>query len=206
VNVDGGRVESDPTVESTGGLDRRRTVTQLGEPAQPAPINDPSTSGVSLRPPQNRVSPVAIWYWMVRALTGWVVVVLVELGWMLGAQDGQQAWHVIGLIVTVVVAAVHLLVMPRWRYRVHRWEVTPQAIYTQAGWFHQELRIAPASRLQTIDSERGMFERLFGLTNLTVTTASAAGPLKIHGLDHATAQRLMSELMERVQATAGDAT
>ena len=49
-------------------------------------------------------------------------------------------------------------------------------------------------------------ERLFGLTNLTVTTASAAGPLKIHGLDYATAQRLMNELTVRVQATAGDAT
>ena len=96
--------------------------------------------------------------------------------------------------------------MPRWRYRVHRWEVTPEAVYTQSGWFDQERRIAPISRIQTVDSERGPLEQLFKLANVTVTTASAAGPLKIHSLDRATAQRLMDELTTRTQATPGDAT
>jgi hypothetical protein len=96
--------------------------------------------------------------------------------------------------------------MPRWRYRVHRWEVGPGAVYTRAGWVHQEARIAPISRIQTVDSERGPLEQLFGLANVTVTTASAAGPLKIHGLDRATAERLVDDLTTAAQATRGDAT
>ena len=80
-------------------------------------------------------------------------------------------------------AAAHLIVMPQWRYRVHRWETSADAVYTQSGWFNQERRIAPISRIQTVDSHRGPFEQLFGLANVTVTTASAAGPLEIHGLD-----------------------
>jgi hypothetical protein len=96
--------------------------------------------------------------------------------------------------------------MPQWRYRVHRWEVAPEAVYTRAGWLHQESRIAPISRIQTVDSERGPLEQLFGLANVTVTTASAAGPLKIEGLDHQTAQRLVDDLTTAAHATRGDAT
>ena len=60
---------------------------------------------------------------------------------------------------TGVLAVLHLVVMPQWRYRVHRWESTDQAVYTQTGWFTQERRIAPISRIQTVDSEFGVLER-----------------------------------------------
>jgi uncharacterized protein len=101
---------------------------------------------------------------------------------------------------------VHLIVMPQWRFRVHRWEATANAVYTQAGWFSQERRIAPISRIQTVDTERGPLEQLFRLSNVTVTTASAAGPLKIHGLDRDRAQALVDELATAIESTHGDAT
>jgi membrane protein YdbS with pleckstrin-like domain len=159
---------------------------------------------VTLRPPRNRVSRKAIGYWTVRALVGWLVVVAAQVIWLISA--GDLIPHLIGLVITAVVAAVHLVVMPQWRYRVHLWEATPEAVYTQAGWINQERRIAPVSRIQTVDSERGPLEQIFGLANVTVTTASAAGPLKIDGLDHATAQRLVEDLTANTQATPGDAT
>jgi membrane protein YdbS with pleckstrin-like domain len=160
---------------------------------------------VRLRPPRHRVSRRAIWYWAARALLGWLALAAVQVLWLL-SDDGHGGAHAAGLLATAALAAGHLLVMPQWRYRVHRWEATPRAVYTQAGWFHQERRIAPVSRIQTVDSERGPFEQLFGLANVTVTTASAAGPLRIHGLDRVTAQRLVDELTANVDATGGDAT
>ena len=39
-----------------------------------------------------------------------------------------------------------------------------------------------------------------------MTTASAAGPLTIEGLDRATAERLVDDLTIAAQATRGDAT
>jgi len=96
--------------------------------------------------------------------------------------------------------------MPQWRYRVHRWENTDQAVYTQTGWFTQERRIAPISRIQTVDSEFGVLERLFRLANVTVTTASAAGPIRIHGLAVDDASRLVAQLTSTTAATPGDAT
>jgi uncharacterized protein len=161
---------------------------------------------LGLRPPRHLVSPRAMRYWAARALAGWLVVVAAEVGWMLMAQDGRLGWHLAGLAATVVVATAHLVVMPRWRYRVHRWEATPHAVYTQAGWFSQQRRIAPISRIQTVDTERGPLEQLFRLSNVTVTTASAAGPLKIHGLDRGRAQELVDELATAIEATRGDAT
>jgi len=170
-----------------------------------APAAPGHPAALSLRPPRHRVSRTAIRYWRVRALLGWLVVVAGQLAWLL-LTDGHRGLHVLGLAVTVVVAVAHLIVMPQWRYNVHRWEVAPQAVYTRAGWLHQESRIAPISRIQTVDSERGPLEQLFGLADVTVTTASAAGPLSIEGLDRATAERLVDELTTAAQATRGDAT
>jgi membrane protein YdbS with pleckstrin-like domain len=200
MNLDGGTMEREPA--STPGVDQRLGST-IAEATQQ--VAD-QTRRPRLRPPKNRVSPRAIWYWAVRALASWIVVVVVQIIWLMSAADNQHTLHLVGLAATGVIALVHVIVMPQWRYRVHRWEVTPQAMYTQAGWLHQEQRIAPVSRIQTIDSERGVFEQMFDLANLTVTTASAAGPLKIHGLDYATAQALVDQLTADVQATTGDAT
>ena len=156
----------------------------------------PAPATVSLRPPRHRVSRTAIRYWRVRALSGWLVITAAQIAWLV-LTDGHRGLHALVLGATVLVAAAHAVVMPQWRYRVHRWEVAPQAVYTRAGWLYQESRI---------DSERGPLEQLFGLADVTVTTASAAGPLSIEGLDRATAERLVDELTTAAQATRGDAT
>lgn len=160
---------------------------------------------VSLRAPAHLVDPRAKTYWAVRALAGWAVIAGVQVViWI--ATTHPDAWHPIVLVITVVLALAHVIVMPRWRYRVHRWEATPTAVYTQSGWINQERRIAPVARIQTVDTQRGPFEQAFGLANVTVTTASAAGPLKIHGLRRATADALVEDLTVRTQRAGGDAT
>jgi uncharacterized protein len=158
-----------------------------------------------LRVPANLVSPRARWYWAVRALLGWLAVIAVEVAVWLSRRD-PGGGHAVLLALTMALALAHLVVMPQWRYRVHRWETTDTAVYTQSGWFTQERRIAPIARVQTVDTQRGPFEQLFGLANVTVTTASAAGPLEIHGLARDTAAALVDELTIRTQAAGGDGT
>lgn len=160
---------------------------------------------LQLRVPARRVSPRAQWYWAVRALLGWLGVLTLEVLIWLAAPEPTPG-HVVVLALTLILASAHLAVMPQWRYRVHRWETTDTAVYTQSGWFTQERRIAPIARVQTVDTQRGPLEQLFGLANVTVTTASAAGPLEIRGLALATASALVEELTVRTQLTAGDGT
>jgi uncharacterized protein len=157
-----------------------------------------------LRDPRHRVSRRAVWYWRLRAVADGLVVLAAEAGVALGAGPGT-GWAVL-LGVTAVAAAGYAVIMPQWRYRVHRWEVTADALYTRTGWFSVHWRIAPLSRIQTIDSHRWFGERLFGLANVTATTASAAGPVHIRGLDRATADRLLDELATATAAQPGDAT
>jgi membrane protein YdbS with pleckstrin-like domain len=159
-----------------------------------------------LRPPTLLVSRRAILYWTVRALPMWLILAGIQVVFLVTTSEDLRLVREVVLAGTVVVALAHLIIMPRWRYRVHRWESTPEAVYTQSGWFTTERRIAPVSRIQTVDSHIGPFERLFRLANVTVTTASAAGPLKIHGLDRATARTLVDDLIRTTQANVGDAT
>src|SRR2546421_11896077 len=135
---------------------------------------------VALRAPAHRVSRRAIWYWTLRAAFGWLVLAAIQVMWLIGT-DSLAPLRVAALVATGVLAALHLIVMPQWRYRVHRWENTDQAVYTQAGWFTQERRIAPISRIQTADSEVGVLERLFSPRNWSVTPRSAAGQRENHG-------------------------
>ena len=90
---------------------------------------------------------------------------------------------------------------------VHRWEVTKTAVYTQTGWWTRERRIAPMSRIQTVDYAEGAIARLFGLASVTVTTASAAGALEIAGLDKSSAPGTQpEELTLSADTVEGDAT
>jgi len=158
-----------------------------------------------LREPLHRVDPRARWYWAASAGVRWLVLIGIQLAiWL--TRDHPSRVHELVLAITVGLALLHLIVMPQWRYYVHRWEDTDTAIYTQSGWITQERRIAPIARIQTIDTHRGPIEQLFGLANVTVTTASAAGPLKIHGLTRSGADRLVAELTERTQLAVDDAT
>jgi membrane protein YdbS with pleckstrin-like domain len=162
-------------------------------------IDSPAT----LRPPRHRVDPRAKQWWTIRALMGVAMLLLPQLVALM--ITGMQ-WLLATLIATAALGAVYVVVMPRLRYRVHRWEASPEAVYTLAGWLSREWRVAPLSRIQTIDTERGPLQQLLGLATVTITTASAAGPLKIDGLDADDAAQLARSLTEETNRTPGDAT
>ncbi|WP_404389267.1 PH domain-containing protein [Humibacillus xanthopallidus] len=159
-----------------------------------------------MREPARRVSTRAIGMWTVEALVGVTVLLAGQIiWWFIDDRDSRTAHWLVGAL-WLVLSIAYVVVMPRWRYRVHRWEATQHAIYTQAGWLRQERRIAPISRVQTIDLERGPVAQLFRLASVTVTTASAAGPLSIHGLDLPVAQQLVESLTAAAIRERGDAT
>ena len=157
-----------------------------------------------LREPSQRVSPRARLMWLTSAVLQGAVLLVALL--VIGPVRGwvPLPWWLLTLVAVAVVA--YAAVVPQWRYLVHRWETTDTAVYTQTGWWARERRIAPMSRIQTVDYEEGALARLFGLASVTVTTASAAGALEIAGLDKARAQQLVDELTLKANTVAGDAT
>ena len=158
-----------------------------------------------LRAPAHQVSPRAVPFWTMSALLGDAVVVIAATVAYVVVPD-VPGWLVLVLVAVALAAVAHVLVMPRVRYRVHRWEVSDTAVHTREGWLGRHSRIAPISRVQTVDSRQGALMRMFGLASITVTTASAAGPITIACLDDDTARDVVARLTAITAATEGDAT
>lgn len=108
-------------------------------------------------------------------------------------------------IVLVAPAACYQLAMPRWRYRVHAWELGASSVYAASGWLWRKHRITPLHRVQTVDTVRGPIQQRFGLATVTITTASTAGNVTIAGLSEADARQLVSRIDEAASAVSGDA-
>jgi membrane protein YdbS with pleckstrin-like domain len=135
----------------------------------------------------------------------WLLLGVGQLVWV--RFDQRLPWlHIVIAVGTVLGATISVAVVPLWRYRVHRWEIGPQAVYTRTGWLVQERRIAPISRVQTVDTHRGPLDRLLGLANVTVTTASSAGAVHIAALDVAVADHLVAQLTDIAAIGGEDAT
>lgn len=160
---------------------------------------------MDLRPPTELVSPRARTMWAVEGVLLTVVLIAAGIAALIFT-DPATVWIVLGVALIAVVLVVGIVLVPRLRYRIHRWEVTGDAVYTQRGLVTIEQRIAPISRVQTVDTERGALSRLFRLSTVTVTTASAKGELRIEGLDREIADRIVRDLTVVTAASEGDAT
>lgn len=166
---------------------------------------DDSARPVALIPPRHRVERRAVAWWMLGAVAfpgaPTAAVAVAYAVW-----EAARPWLVVALIVLAVITVVGILVEPFWRYAVHRWEATDDAVYALTGWVVREWRVAPISRIQTVDAVRGPLEQLMGLATLRVTTASSRGAITISGLDSDQATATAERLNVITRRTPGDAT
>jgi len=115
-------------------------------------------------------------------------------------------WLLVAAAGWLVLTAVALVVVPRVRWAIHRWEATDTAIYSRSGLFWEEWRAAPLSRVQTVDRSRGPLQRLFGLATVVVTTASSRGAVRISALDADVAEEMVDRLTLLAEDDQRDAT
>ena len=159
----------------------------------------------SLREPAHRVDPRAKTLWRIVPL---IVAAPVAIGALIAAAFSGEFWWIpiLTLAAAVLVLAFFVAVVPAWRYRFHRWEVSADAVYTQSGWFNRHAVIIPIARIQVVDTEAGPLEQLLKLATVTVTTASSAGTIRIAGLDAAAAAQVAADLTIATARHTGEAT
>lgn len=164
-----------------------------------------TVSTTTLRPPRHQFDRRVVGWWRTQLAiaVGVVVAPLLILGLLI---EPARTWLFLPAAILAAIGLVLLLLLPLWWYRVHRWEVTGHAVYSRTGYFWQTWRVAPMSRIQTVDTTRGPIQRGFGLATVVVTTASSAGAVRLEGLDHEQAAELAEELTRLTDATPGDAT
>ena len=161
---------------------------------------------LALREPAHQVSPRAVRYWVVNGLITGVITwaVLFAIYWFLPESWGRWLGPI--FILVMISNLLDVTLEPIIRYRRTRWEVTGEKVFAQTGWLSRDQRIAPLSRVQTVDTHRGAIMRLYRLADVTVTTASAAGPITLTCLDTDLADRVTAELARVTGQTTGDAT
>jgi membrane protein YdbS with pleckstrin-like domain len=109
-------------------------------------------------------------------------------------------------VAAVLYAVVAIGIRPWYRFRVHRWEVTADAVYTLTGWLTRTWTLVPISRIQTVDVTRGVLQQLFGLSTVAVLTASSQGTVRIWHLEADVAQRVADDLAHRAEQVRDIAT
>ncbi|GAA1154927.1 PH domain-containing protein [Streptomyces hebeiensis] len=163
-------------------------------------------STARLRPPACRVDPRSLVLWRVRLTVGGSAAVVGSWGLVSLLTAVRSPWPWVGLCALPALAVAAVLLLPRWWFRLHRWEVTGTAVYVRGGYLRQEWGITAMSHIQTVEILRGPLQQRLGLATLLVTTASPKGELRLHGLDATTATELAERLLALAQATPGDAT
>ncbi|MFI8932360.1 PH domain-containing protein [Streptomyces sp. NPDC053474] len=173
------------------------------ETRQPVPAPDvPRALGAPR--PGRRLDRRAVYWWTTQNVLVVVPVLAALAGLALLPDAPSWLWPVFAAACPLGVG--YALLTPWYRYRVHRWEAGDAAVCAASGWLVREWRVVPFTRIQTLDTKRGPLMQLFGLSAVTVTTASAAGPVTIAGLDDTLATAMVRDLTERVRALHEDGT
>lgn len=183
---------------------RRWYVSSVVADTEPEGAPVPETPGAP-RPPRHRVAPRARTYWLVARATTllavWVLTLVPAVLW-----QGGRTWLLVAAGVLTVLLLPAVVLAPWLRYRTHRWEATGTAVYSRTGWLGREWRIAPLSRVQTVEAKRNLLHRALGLAAVSVTTGSAQGAVVVQGLAADVAEELVTQLTDAVARTRGDAT
>ena len=109
-------------------------------------------------------------------------------------------------IAAVLWAVATIGVRPWIRFRVHRWEVTADTVYTLTGWLTRTWTLVPIARIQTVDVTRNLLQQLFGLSTVAVLTASSQGTVRVWHLEADVAQRVADDLAHRAEQVRDQAT
>jgi uncharacterized protein len=166
----------------------------------PAPVRDPAWP----------LARSAIGLWLTQGVVWTVVYALAVTAFyvFVPADAGTPVTLVrwLGPVFVVVYGVLAIGVRPRLRYRVHRWEVTDEAVYTLTGWLTRTWTLVPISRIQTVDVTRGVLQGAFGLSTVLVLTASSQGTVRVPHLETDVARRVADDLAHRAELVRDEAT
>jgi uncharacterized protein len=172
----------------------------IGMTAAPPPVREPAWP----------LSRSAIGLWVTEGVIGSVFLgIAATLFAVFVPSDAPAPWPLLRWLVPLAVvgyAVVVIGIRPWIRFRVHRWEVTGEAVYTLTGWLTRTWTLVPISRIQTVDVTRGVLQQVFGLSTVAVMTASSQGTVQVWHLEADVAQRVADDLAHRAEQVRDQAT
>lgn len=140
-----------------------------------------------MREPEKRLE----WRWFSEL----AVLVLVS-GIFLLALAGPAIGYNASLGVIAIIALTGMVYVKR-RYAAWGFELRDDHLYIQYGVFRKVKTMAPFVRIQHVDTQRGVLDRLFGLSRVVVYTAGSRGAdMTIPGLFPGEAEKIQKKLRD----------
>jgi membrane protein YdbS with pleckstrin-like domain len=168
-----------------------------------------STGGAPVREPAWPVSRSAVGLWVTQGVLRsllWTALLVPALLFLPTDDRPLSLLPWAGPLLLVLYAVVAIGVEPRIRYRVHRWEVTADAVYALSGWLTRTWTLVPIARIQTVDVTRSAVQQLYGLATIAVLTASSSGTVRVRHLPAEVAERVAADLVHRAEQVRDEAT
>ena len=131
--------------------------------------------------------------WLCEDLIGVLVLVAVALGIALAA-GALMPWLPLAAAVGGV---LHVVFIPRARYRRYRWQLHEEELDLLDGVLSVTRTIVPITRIQHVTVQRTGWTSVFDVVRLNVHTA--AGETTIPGLQPARAAEVRDEILERLR-------
>ncbi len=132
--------------------------------------------------PANRLDRRAVSIWRLNNLIFALMLLLFTAvaAWLLIRVTGQDRLVIaIAVLLTAIVLAISWF-HPEFEWRYWRFEVREDEIDLKYGWFTATRTLVPISRVQHIDTRRGLVERHYHAATLVIHTA--AGTVEIPAL------------------------
>lgn len=158
------------------------------------PITPPSVAEFQ------RLDPRAVKLWRTTYLIFFAIVIVamlvvaVGIGWRL---PSQRIWLAVGWLALTAISLSFSFWFPSRYYRTWSWRIDAKVLEVRHGRLIESARLIPLNRVQHVDLERGLFERMYGLSSLIIHTAGThAATTRIPGLEAEQAARLRDHLVE----------
>lgn len=110
--------------------------------------------------------------------------------------------HMLLWAVGTVLAVVLLVIGFAWlSWRFASFRITLEAVESRRGVIFTQHRRAPLERIQSVNLQRSLLARIFGLTQVDVQTAGQDGKVSLQYLAHREAKQVREQILLAVQST-----
>lgn len=172
-------------------MDAMSDLTHPQPPAAPPPSDPFAPEGIVF-------TPVSLALIKVRYITALLTLALPLLG--LGALAVfVSPWFWIGAGIVALITGWLLWLIPR-QVRAIGYAEADDDLLVRRGVAFKKLSVIPYGRMQYVDVNQGPIDRHFGISQVTLYTASPTTDASLHGLPEAEAYRLRDRLTARGEA------
>lgn len=147
-------------------------------------------------------------------IRGWLIIVAIVFGGLNSfgggfSEDSEQLefakWEILGVLGAGVIGLIIAVVYGYFAWRRMRYAYDDESVYMKSGIFFRQERKIRLDRIQSIDIVKPLLARIFGLAELTLTSASGGDAnVAIGFLKEEHANQLRIEILARASGVAAD--